>query len=123
MTIDYTVSEDGKRINTHVKGILDINTTIDYFGRISNDINIKPGAVEIVDFKDVTDFKISYVESERITRSFKQPKGALLIAKTVFVCENDLAYGIGRMLQTFHNITNPDHDVTVVHSLAELSLA
>ena len=120
MSIKYDVSQDGFRIDTFPEGILDIEKTADYFNRIKNDVRIKQGAVEVVHFKRVTDFKISYVESEKITQIYQEPKNTRLIDKTVFVCETDLAYGIGRMLQTFHEITNPKYKVTVVRSESEL---
>lgn len=122
MTIEYNVSQDGTRINTFPKGVLDIKETIDYFNRITRDSKIKPGAVEVVYFTEVADFKISYVESEKIAQNYQEPKKSLLIDKTIFVCETDLAYGIGRMLQTFHEITNPRHKVVVVKSESELEL-
>ena len=101
MTIEYNVSQNGLRIETFPKGELDIQKTIEYFGKLQNDEKIKYGAIEIVYFKYVTDFKISYVESREITKSYQEPKVTRNISQTVFVCETDLAYGIGRMLQTF----------------------
>ena len=83
------------------------------------DNRIKRGAIEIVNFNKVTDFKISYLESEQITKSYQSPKELQMINATIFLCETDLAYGIGRMLQTFHEITNPDHKVMVVKSESE----
>ena len=94
MTIEYDVTQDGLRIETFPKGVLDIQKTMDYFGRLQNDKRIKPGAIEIVYFKNVTDFKISYLESEEITKNYQTPKDTLKISETVFVCESDLAYGI-----------------------------
>jgi len=120
MTIEYNVSQDGLRIETFPKGVLDIQKTIDYFDRLQNDKKIKHGAIEIVYFKYVTDFKISYLESEIITKSYQIPKSTQMIDETVFVCETDLAYGIGRMLQTFHEISNPKHKVVVVRSKSEI---
>lgn len=123
MTIEYKVSQDGLRIETYPKGELSIEKTIDYFDKIQNDKKIKHGAIEIVYFTYVTDFKISYSESEMITKSYQMPKSKRLIYATIFVCETDLAYGIGRMLQTFHEITNPMHKVVVVRSEKEINMA
>ena len=100
MKIEYKVSQDGLRIETFPKGVLDIKETIDYFGQLKNDKRIKQGAIEIVYFKYVTDFKISYLESKEIIVSYQDPKAAKRINKTIFVCNTDLAYGMGRMLQT-----------------------
>ena len=116
MTIEYNVSQDGLRIETFPKGLLDMGQTVEYFNRIQNDKRIRPGAIEIVYFRHVTDFRISFSESERITESYQGPKSKQRIAATIFVCQHDLAYGIGRMLQTLHEITNPEHKVVVVRS-------
>ena len=102
---------------------MDIKETIDYFGQLKNDKRIKQGAIEIVYFKYVTDFKISYLESKEIIVSYQDPKAAKRINKTIFVCNTDLAYGMGRMLQTLHQITNPNHMVEVAISESELEKA
>ena len=116
MDIEYRIEDNGMRIYTGPKGVLTIEQTLEYFKRLKNDTRIKQGALEIVDFKEVTDFKISYVESQRITRSYQEPKGIRMIRATLFVCESELAYGVGRMLQTLHEITNSDHLVVLVRS-------
>lgn len=121
MTIEYTVSHDGQRIEAFPEGVLDIEQTIKYFDTIKVDKKIKPDAIEIVYFNNVTDFKITVSESEQITRAYQHSKSKQLINATLFVCENNLAYGIGRMLQTLHEITNPDHKVEVVRSANEIN--
>ena len=123
MSIDYNVSPNGLRIETYPKGLLDIKETINYFDWLKNDKKIRQGAIEIVYFKYVTDFKISYLESEEITKSYQEPKALQRIVATIFVCETDLAFGIGRMLQTLHEITNFNHKVIVVESESELESA
>jgi hypothetical protein len=120
MAIEYHVAQNGRRINTYPKGVLGIKETIDYFNRIKNDSKIKQGAIEVVYFKYVTDYKISYLESEEITKSYQEAKSTQMIDKTIFVCESDLAYGIGRMLQTLHEITNPNHEVVVIRFESEI---
>ena len=120
MTITYTVSQDGLRIKAIPKGRLSTRETIDYFNCLKNDKRVKKGAIEIVYFKDVTDFKISFQESENITINYQETKEIKTILSTIFVCESDLAYGIGRMLQTFHEITNPEHKVVIVRSEGKL---
>jgi hypothetical protein len=60
------------------------------------------------------------LESEEITKSYQEPKALQMIDTTIFICETDLAYGIGRMLQAFHKITNPKHKVVVLRSESEL---
>ena len=123
MKIEYKVSQDGLRIETFPKGVLDIKETIDYFGMLKNDKKIKQGAIEIVYFDYVTDFEISYLESKEIVKSYQKPKAVQIINKTIFVCRTDFAYGMGRMLQTLHNIENSGHKVEVVMSESELENA
>ena len=114
MKIEYKVSQDGLRIETFPKGVLDIKETIDYFGMLKNDKKIKQGAIEIVYFDYVTDFKMSYLESKEIVKSYQKPKAVQIINKTIFFCKTDFAYGMGRMLQALHNIENSEHKVEVV---------
>lgn len=120
MSIDYRISEDGLRIEAFPKGVLSVRETIDYFDKIKNENKIKENAIEIVYFKYVSDFRISYTESEKITKNYQKPKALRKIKATIFVCETKLAYGIGRMLQTFHEITNPEHKVLISQTENEL---
>ena len=120
MAIEYSVSQDGMRIDTFPKGVLNIKNTIDYFKEILADTRIQQGAVEVVHFEHVSDFQISYVESEEITQKYQTAKSSQMISATIFVCKTNLAFGIGRMLQTYHAITNPEHRVVVVRSEGEL---
>ena len=85
MKIEYKVSQDGLRIETFPKGVLDIKETIDYFGMLKNDKKIKQGAIEIVYFDYVTDFEMSYLESKEIVKSYQEPKAVQIINKTIFV--------------------------------------
>ena len=116
MAIEYTVSQDGRRIETFPKGALNFKETFDYFDRLKNDDRIKQGATEIVYFRDTTDFIISYLESDRIVMHYGKVINIKKIIATIFVCETTQAYVIGRMLQTFHEIINPDHKVVTVRS-------
>ena len=120
MSIEYNVSQNGLRIETFPKGVLETKGTIDYFAKLKNDTRIQKGAVEVVNFKNVTDFQISYLECETIAESFKEPKDIKMINSTVFVCETDLSYGIGRMLNALHEIVNPNHKVGVVKSESDV---
>jgi hypothetical protein len=120
MPIEYEVSQDGKRIDVFPKGVLDIDQTINYFKRLEFDSSVKPNAIEVVDFSDVTDFKISYLEIQNITKNYQKPKSSQIIHATIFFCKSTVAFGIGRMLQTLHEIANPEHKVFVVKTDTEL---
>ena len=107
MPIEYTVSQGGLLIEAFPSGAFDMHETIEYFHRLENDTRIAQGAIEIIYFKQVTDFDISYLESESIAERYQEPRATRMIKATIFVCETDLAFGIGRMLQALHEITNP----------------
>ena len=114
MKIPYDVRENGLRIYAYPQGVLDMDMTLDYFERLKADTNVARGAIEIVDFKDVTDFRLSYLESQQITARYQEPKAVRTIAATIFVCESSLAFGIGRMLLVLHEMANENHKVVLV---------
>ena len=120
MPIEYSVSQNGSRIETFPKGELSVEETIDYFNRLANDNKIIQGATEIVNFKDVTDFKFSYSEAFKISKNYQAPKIIKMIRATIFVCETDHAYVVGDMMQTYHRIIDPEHKVVIVSSEDEI---
>jgi hypothetical protein len=120
MPIEYSVSQNGSRIETFPKGELSVEETIDYFNRLTNDNKIIQGATEIVYFKDVTDYKFSYSAAFKLSQNYQTPKTTKMIGATIFVCETDHAYVIGNMMQTYHRITDSKHKVVIVHSEGEI---
>jgi hypothetical protein len=123
MAIEYSVSHNGSRIETFPKGELSVEETIDYFNRLANDNKIIQDATEIVNFKDVTEFKFSSSEALKISRNYLTPKTTKMIGATIFVCETDHAYVIGKMMQAYHKFINPSHKVVVVQSEGEIEKA
>ena len=123
MTIEYSVSQNGSRINTFPKSELSVEDTIDYFNRLADDKNIIKGATEIVNFKNVTVFKISSSDALKISTNYLTPKTTKRIGATIFVCESDQAYVIGNMMQAYHKFKNPGHKVMVVRSEGEIEKA
>jgi hypothetical protein len=120
LKLNYKVSADGLKIETFPKGILDVETTIEYFDRLSNDTRISENAVEVVYFNHVNIFLFSNQESQHIVKRFQKPKINKKLNATIFVCETELEFGIGRMLQAYHEIENPNHKVFVVRSITEV---
>ena len=121
MPIEYQVSSNRLRIDTYPRGVVDIDEAINYFSRLKQDDRIAPGAEEVVYFRDVTDFKISFLEGQQLVDSFQQPQALKMIKSTTFVCESDLAYGIARMLQIFVEMMRPEYTVNVTRSDIERS--
>ena len=120
MAIEYYVSQNGSRIETFPKGELDIEETIDYFNRLSNDEEIIQGANEIVYFKDVTDFKFSSSEVSKISINFQKTKFTKMLGTTIFVCETGHSYIIGETMRFYNKIMNPKHEIVIVRSEGEI---
>ena len=120
MPIEYEVSQDGKRIDVSPKSFLDAKQTIEYFKKLEFDPSIKPNAIEIVDFNEVTDFRMSYLDSQEITQSYQKLKSVQSISVTIFIAKSTVAFGISRMFQALHEIANPEHKVFIVKTNAEL---
>lgn len=87
---------------------------------MKNDQRLKPGVIAVVYFKYVTDFEVSSSACENCTEVYQEPKAIKMTDKTTFVCERLLSYGVGRILQTVHNIKNPVPTVESVRSAGEL---
>ena len=82
MPIEYEVSQDGKRIHVVIKGVLDAKQTIEYFKKLEFDSSVKPNAIEVVDFSEVTDFRMSYLDSQDVAQRYQKPKSAHSIRAT-----------------------------------------
>ena len=120
MPISYTFDHQKREIHTTVTGELTLDGTIDYFTRLAQDPECPESAIEIVDFTDVTDFRIRFTQMEKIVTGFQQPKGRYNILATIFYCPSNLSYGIARMLEVYHSLVNVDHVVMLARSPAEL---
>jgi len=120
MPITYSFDQERGLVLTRATGKLSIAITEDYFARLQQDKNCPKGAIEIVDFSGISDFAIQFGEMKKITETYQSTKSARDIRATVFNCTSDLSYGIARMLQTLHEITNMKHTVIITRSREEL---
>jgi hypothetical protein len=120
MAISYTFDHDLDLIRTKVAGDLTVEQTFEYFKRLSSDSDCPDAAIEIVDFSDVTDFSLQYSQIRTITQQYQPTKATKHILATIFYCSSDLEYGIGRMLMVLHNMTNPQHAVSLTRSQEDL---
>ena len=91
-----------------------------YFDALVEDSSVARDAIEVVRFRNVADFKISFSDCQNIVQAYRNPKNHKRIKATIFVGETDLAYGIARMLQIAFEMEMPEHSVSVVRSDDEL---
>jgi hypothetical protein len=120
MPITYTLDDAKGLILTRVTGMLTVEDTLAYFERLSHDPACPDAAIEIVDFTGVSDFVLHYTEMREITEKYQDAKVGRQILATIFHCTSDLAYGIARQLQAFHELTNAEHVARITRSQAEL---
>jgi hypothetical protein len=120
MSITYTFDRDSGLIKSTPAGMLTVDDTLEYFRRLASDPDCPEAAIEIVDFSQVTDFKLRYSELGMITQHFQPTKAAKRILATVFVCTSELSYGIGRTLQALYEGAEPRHVVRLASSPEEL---
>jgi len=120
MPITYDFDQKDRLILTKVSGELTTADTVKYFSCLEQDDNCPEDAIEIVDFTNVTDFVLKYNNMKEITGEYQDTKSIKKILATIFICPSPLSFGIGRMLQTIHQITNEKHVVIIVRSEAEL---
>lgn len=121
MPVTYTIDKQHRLIFTRVTGVLTIAETTEYFERIMRDTDCPDEAIEIVDFSGVTDFSLRFNDMRAITLKYQRTKSAKQILATIFNCTSNLSYGIGRMLQTLHEIANEQHMVIITRTEKELS--
>jgi hypothetical protein len=120
MPISYTFDHQKHQIHTTVTGELTLESTIDYFTRLAQDPECPDSAIEIVNFTDVTDFRIRFTQMENIVTGYQEPKGRYNILATIFYCPSDLSYGIARMLEVHHSLVNMEHIVMLARTPSEL---
>ena len=121
MPITYSFDQERRLILTRVTGRLSIALTEDYFARLEQDKDCPEDAIEVVDFSGVTDFALQSGEMRRITETYQGTRSTRSIRATIFNCTSDLSYGIARMLQALHDITNRKHTVAITKSEGELA--
>ena len=120
MPIRYSFDNDEQLIRTVVTGELNTPDTLEYFAALASDPDCPSDAIEIVDFSAVTDFSLQFAQMYEITHGYEPTRATRMITATLFHCPSDLAFGIGRMLQSLHEMVNPDHITHVARTEEEL---
>jgi len=97
MGIEYLTTQSGRRLEVNVRAVLAMKEVGLYFDALDEDQSIARDAIEVVRFRNVSDFKISFSDCENIVQAYRKPKYHKGIKATIFVCGTDLAYGTARM--------------------------
>jgi hypothetical protein len=99
MAITYTYDQSENLVLVKGVGVISIQELSQFADKVSGDMNIKDGFIEIIDLSECTDLQVSYDNSPKLTKDWdkwkhKSHKGSIMYAPT------DHIYGITRMLQT-----------------------
>jgi len=99
MAITYTYDQTKNLVLVKAKGVISLQDIIKHQEKVSEDLNIKAGFIEIIDMSESTDLQISYISSQTLIGAWgkwkhKSHKGSIMYAPT------DIAFGIMRMMKT-----------------------
>lgn len=124
MAIFYKYDSISNIVHVYPEGELSISEIGKHFKEITLDNSIQNGLIEIVYLGKVTNFLFSSTEASLIPGLYKDFKEKKNIKATILIGNNDLQYGIGRMVQNLFEANNLNDEVFVVHNIDEaLNLA
>jgi hypothetical protein len=116
LPLRYKYDQDQNIVNTYPYGKLSTFEIADYFKEMIKDDEIRIGFIEVVNFKDVENFLISYNEAENILKEYNALNDKKNVRATIFIAERDLHYGMSSMLQALHEINNSEDNMFVVRT-------
>ena len=119
MPIRYDYDQSQNIVKTYPYGELKTLEIADYFKEMIKDDEIRIGFIELVNFKNVENFRFSYDEAENILKAYNALNDEKNVRATVFIAEKDMHYGMSRMLQTLHEINNSGDNMFVVRTEKE----
>ena len=120
MPVRYEYDQDQNIVNTYPYGELCTLEIADYFKEMIEDDEIRIGFIEVVHFKDVENFRFSYNEAEYILKTYNSLNDEKNVRATIFIAEQDMHYGMSRMLQTLHEMNNSGDNMFVVRTEEEV---
>lgn len=119
MAIKYEYSPSSNIVHVCPHGEHSLKDVLNLFKDLINDVEIKHSFINVVDLENVERFLFDSREGEHIAQKSNGLKAKKKIRATVFIGKRDLAFGIARMMQIFHEINDPTYDVYVARSREE----
>ncbi len=119
MPLRYTYDPGEKLLVTHCCGRITMHDLLDHFRKVEADHRIGPDYVELVTFDDEVEILFTARDAQQIPSVYKGLKERKKIRATVFAGETPLSFGVGRMMESLHEVYNPEDTVCVVHSQEE----
>lgn len=100
MPVTFSYDSGRNILNVRPSGVLDVKTIGEYVKGVLLDESIAPGVIAIVDFADVEDFQISFMQAVELPAAFHAMKEKLGHVGSVLAARTDLQFGIARMAAT-----------------------
>ncbi len=105
MPITYRYDKDTNIVQTRANGLVSTRDMLNYVTSVIEDVRIKEGFVEIIDFQNVRDLMVSYSELTPFLDAW-QDYVRMGCRAVVIYAPNDLGFGTFRMLKSFLVITD-----------------
>ncbi len=119
MPLRYEYDQTENILHTYAIETLTAADIIEHFQRVCQDPSIKKDYIEVVHFGESTEINFSPDQANKFPKHFADMKDKTGIRATIFIGQNLLHFGIGRMLENLHDVHNTDDDIRVVQTMQE----
>ena len=120
MPVEYDYDANTNIIHAYPYAELSITEIQGFFNDLIRDDAIADQSIEVVHFDRVDNFLFSYDKADGIISLLTHLRNEKGLQATVFVCKNDLQYGVARMLQTLYTIHDSKYMTFVLRNDKEL---
>ncbi|MGV1098274.1 hypothetical protein ACUUL3_02560 [Thiovibrio sp. JS02] len=115
----YTYNAAENVLTSISSGRITLSDIMNHFSMVERDPLVQADYIELVTFSEDVEILFNSTEAKNIPAAYKKLKANKGIRATVFLGATPLTFGIGRMMESMHEVFNPEDDVRVVHTMAE----
>ena len=119
MSIRYEYCADLNIVHTYPFGEHTTHDAFTHFKCLTADDCIKSGFIDVVHFETVENFVFRSAEAKQIPRVHNELKAIKTVLAIIFITDTPIQFGMARMMQTLHELNDPDDKVFVVKSEQE----
>jgi hypothetical protein len=120
MPITYTINKEERLVCVELSGVPTAQETVDYFDRLRSDSNCPENGIEIVDFTAVKNLDAGPSDARWAAQTYALLKSSKCLLATVVLVDSEVMYGMSRMMQTRHGMTDPPHEMHIARSKEEV---
>lgn len=112
MRYEYCSSKN--EIYLKASGVLTADDCIDYFQHLDESGVVDSPALEYVHFTNLESADVSFEGVERVRAAFIAHNHGQKLAKSIFIADSDLSYGIARMIGSALADVFPSFEITKI---------